>query len=223
MSLFFHYNTIVRSESLVVGFDIFNLKVIDAKGIDMDVKGEAILSLPIFILKNFGQRAYDRWFDALSPEAQGIFCSPIDKNEWFPLGQAISNPTIKICELFYNGSLKGAYDCGRFSAEYGLKGVYKVLVKLSSPEVLVKKAGGILTKYYRPSALSVIEHGKGYGILHLTEFPECDKYIEQRIAGWIARAVEICGVIHVNVAITKSLAKSDPYTEFRITWKTKAL
>jgi hypothetical protein len=189
----------------------------------MEVKGEAILSLPIFIINNFGQRAYDRWFEALSPEAQGVFRSSIDKNEWFPLGQAMSNPTIKICDLFYNGSLKGAYECGRFSAEYGLKGVYRVLVKMSSPTVLVKKASGILTGYYRPSALKVVEHGKGFGILHITEFPECDKYIEQRIAGWIARAVEICGVTKVGVAVTKSLTESDPYTEFRITWKNKPL
>ncbi|MFC1551256.1 hypothetical protein ACFL6P_01700 [Candidatus Latescibacterota bacterium] len=189
----------------------------------MDVKGEAILSLPIFILKRFGQRGYDKWFNALSPEAQGIYRSAIDKNEWFPLGQAMSNPTIKICEIFYNGSLKGAYDCGRFSAEYGLKGVYKVLVKMSSPEALIKKASGILSGYYHPSALEVVKHGKGSGILYITEFPECDKYIERRIAGWISRAVEICGVANVNVAIAHSLTESDPYTEFRVTWKNKPL
>ncbi len=193
------------------------------KGINMEVKGEAILSLPMFIIKRFGLRAYDKWFDALSPEAKGIYRSEIRKDEWFPLGQAMSNPTILICDLFYNGSSRGAYECGRFSAEYGLKGVYKVLVKLSSPEILMKKASGIITSYYRPSSLEVVKYEKGAGILHITEFPECDKYIERRIAGWISRAVEICGVTNVNVAIAQSLAESDPFTEYRVIWKLKPL
>jgi hypothetical protein len=189
----------------------------------MEVKGEAILSLPIFIIKQFGKRSYDKWFEALSPEAQGIYRSEIDKNEWFPLGQAMSNPTILICDLFFNGSPRGAFECGRFSAEYGLKGIYKVLVKLSSPEVLMKKASKIIKSYYRPSALEIVKFEKGGGILHITEFQECDKYIERRIAGWISRAVEICGVANVNVAIAKSIAEDDPYTEYRVTWKLKPL
>ena len=128
-------------------------------------------------------------------------------------------PTKKICELFYNRSLKGASECGRFSAEYGLKGIYKILVKLCSPEVLIKKANTILTSYYKPSKLEIAEQRKGYTVVHITHFPESDSYVEYRIAGWMERAIEICGCRNVNVNITSSLTNNDPYTEYKISWR----
>lgn len=183
------------------------------------VKGEAMLSIPLFIIKKYGNKAYNRWLNSLSPEAKKVYSSPIHKSDWYPLKEMIIEPTMKICELFYNNSLRGAWDCGRYSAEYGLKGVYKVLVKLSSPLVLIKKGSSILPTYYKPTELEVVEHGKDFAIVHIKKFPEIDKSIENRIAGWMERAVEVTGCKHVTVNITKSMADKAKYTEYKIYWK----
>ena len=131
------------------------------------------------------------------------------------------DPSQKACELFFNGSKRGAWGCGRYSAEYGLKGLYKVLVKLSSPQILIKKAGPIINSYYKPSSIEVADYGNNFVILHITEFPEMDKMIEYRMAGWMERALEICGCKHISIKINKSLTENDPYTEYLITWKTR--
>ena len=155
----------------------------------------------------------------LSPEAKNVYTYPIKKDEWFPLRQMMIEPTQLICDLFYNKSLKGASDCGRFSAEIGLKGISKLLVKLSNPKIIINKASTIMSTYYRPSKLEVQEYSDGNGIVHITQFPESDSYIEYRIAGWMERALEISGCRNVDVNITRTLTKDDPYTEYRITWK----
>ena len=186
---------------------------------EMKVKGEAMLSLPLFILKKHGKDKYNRWLDTLSPEARKVYGSPIHKSDWYSLKEMLADPTGKMCELFYNCSTRGAWDCGRYSAEYGLKGLYKVLVKLSSPQVLIKRATSIIRNYYRPTELEIVENDEGRIVVHITKFPDSDEFIENRIAGWMQRAVEITGCKHVSVKITQSLACHDKCTEYRISYK----
>ena len=185
----------------------------------MKVSGEAMLSIPIFVIKKFGRKAYNQWLDSISPEARKVYSNPISKSDWYPLKKMMIEPTKKICELFYNNSLRGGWDCGRYSAEYGLKGIYKILVKLRSPQVLIKKGSSILSNYYKPSDVEVLEQTKSHVIVRILKFPEITPCLEYRMAGWMERAVEISGCNHVSVDITKSLTKDDPYTEFNVRWK----
>ena len=187
----------------------------------MEVKGEVLLSIPLFILKKFGKKGYDQWFNTLPPSSKKIYQPPINKTDWFPLECALVEPTMLMCDMFFNKSLQGAWECGRYSAEYGLKGIYKVLVKMSSPQILIRKAGPILLNYYRSGKIEVSDVDSNHVIVRITEFPEMKKVIEYRIAGWMERALEICGCINVMVKIAKSLADHDSCTEYSITWKRK--
>jgi len=64
-----------------------------------------------------------------------------------------------------------------------------------------------------------MENEEGHIVVHVTRFPGSDEYIENRIAGWMQRAVEITGCKHVSVKITQSLARNDGCTEYRISYK----
>ena len=185
----------------------------------MEVKGEALQSLPLFIIKHHGRDAYSRWLNALPLETRRFFRGDIEKEEWYPLGPMMSDPTRILCKMFYIKSLRGAFESGRFSAEYGLKGVKRLLIKLSSPDLLIEKAGTILPSYYRPSAMAIIEHSHNQGIAHITEFPEMDPFIENRIAGWMSRALELSGCKNVRIMIPKSLTKGHAVTEFQVIWR----
>jgi len=185
----------------------------------MEVKGEAMISLPIFIIKKFGNKAFMKWLNELTPDARKVYSSPINKNQWFPIESMLTEPTIKICDIFYNGSMLGAWECGRFSAEYGLKGISRILAKLSSPEVLIKKAAMIFQNYYKPSELIIHDYSSEHVIVHITKFTGFNEYIENRIAGWMQRAIEISGCKHVTVKIPQSLTKHNPVTEYIIYWK----
>ena len=191
----------------------------DARETAMEVKGEVLLSIPMFILKKFGKKGYEQWVNTLTPHALKVYKNPIDKNDWFPLESTLVEPSFAMCDMFFNKSLQGAWECGRYSAEYGLKGIYKILAKLSSPQVLIKKAGPILLNYYRPSKIEITESDSSRLVMRITEFPEMHKIVEYRIAGWAERAIEICGGRNVTVNIRQSLANHDPYTEYVIRWK----
>jgi hypothetical protein len=182
------------------------------------VKGSAIETLPLFVKEKFGNGGYQKWFEALSPETQKTYQNKILTSAWYPLKQAFLEPTQKICELFYSGDLKGAWENGRYSAEKGLKGVYKMFIKIGSVHFLIKKASTILPTYYDPSHIDIIELKDKSAVLHITRFEEADVIIDNRIGGWVERALEINGCKAVDVKILKSLAKGDAVTELSATW-----
>jgi hypothetical protein len=184
----------------------------------MEVNGAAVLSLPLFIKAEHGEEAFQRWLDSLPEQARNVFSTPIFQSAWYPMKEILVEPTKKICELFYGGDLKGAWDCGRYSADHGLRGIYKIFVRLSSPEFLINKASIILPTYYRPSKMKVIENAKGHAIVRVIEFPEMDKVIELRMAGWMERALEISGCKDVHMKLICSLTEGAPYTEFEGSW-----
>ena len=184
----------------------------------MEVKGTAVESIPLFVKEKFGER-YEEWLNSLPPKSREIMTKPILAAIWYPLEEAFIIPTLKICELFYNGDLRGAWEAGRFSADFALRGIYKVFVKIGSPGFIIDRASAIFSNYYRPSKMEVVERGKNRAVLHITEFGKPHIVVEYRIAGWIERALEISGCKDLKITITKSLTRGDKYTEIVGEWR----
>jgi len=184
----------------------------------MEVKGTSVTSIPEFVKHVFGSR-YNEWIDSLSNGSRKIMNHTIFLSNWYSLQEAVIEPARKICDLFYDGRYKGAWEAGRFRADFALKGIYKFFIKLGSPEFLIKRASRIMPTYYKPSELSVHEMSSRRAKVHIIEFPEPNGFVELRIAGWIERALEISGCQDVDVKITCSLVKGDLYTEFAAEWK----
>jgi hypothetical protein len=183
----------------------------------MEIKGSAVKSIPDFIRKTQPDK-YQSWLEALPESSQKIFKGTILPSGWYPMRDAAVIPTEVMGRILFNDSGKGAWQCGRFSAETALNGIYRFFIKAASPFFIVDRAGKIFTTFYQPSFMEVTERGRDYVILHITRFDEPDPLIEFRIAGWIERAMEIHGFGFVEVKITKSMAKGDILTEMQVKW-----
>jgi hypothetical protein len=185
----------------------------------MTAKGTALYTIPHFIKNKFGEDALKKWLDSLSPGAKELFAGNIVPVSVYPLTEMFTDPTVKMCEMFYGGDFKKTSDLGRFSADYSLTGVYKFFVKLGSPQYIAKKASVILPTYYQPSTMETVETGDNHAIVRITQFPEIHEVIEYRILGWVQRAIEITGMQGVEAEITKSLSRHDSFTEYVAKWK----
>ncbi|MBN2440255.1 MAG: hypothetical protein JXJ04_02890 [Spirochaetales bacterium] len=185
----------------------------------MEVKGSVVKAIPEFIKNKFGEKECTDWIDSLSIEAKEVYSYMVIPSNWYPLQGILTEPLKKLCELFYNGNLKGAYEAGRYSAEIGLKGIYKAFIQLGSPQLVIKKSGSILPTFYRPSNIEISKNEKGKAILSITEFSEMDPIVEQRIIGWMDMALEICGCKNIHLQLTKSLTKGDSVSEITITYE----
>jgi hypothetical protein len=185
-----------------------------------EVKGAIIHSIPKSILDKFGQYGLKRWLELISPYARKVYSSEVDKEAWFPLQETLVKPMANIAQLFYDWDLKtAAWEFGRLSAEVRFHGVLKLLVKIPSPNSMINKAGEFMASYYRPCSISVPVSEAKFCLVRISKFPELEKTTEYRMCGWMQRALEISGCKGVTVDIVKSLANSQPVSEYELRWK----
>ncbi len=184
----------------------------------MEVKGTAVRSTPLFVRKQFGRR-FDEWIGSLSGKSAEIMKSKVETDLWYPLQEAFVEPTRKICNLFFKGDQRGAWELGRFSSDYALWGLYRLFVRIGSPGYMIKRASTIFSTYYRPSQMIAAETHPKSAVIHITLFPEPEELVELRIGGWMERALEISGCSGVQMKITRSLTRGDDLTEFVGEWR----
>lgn len=180
----------------------------------MNIKGTALKVIPKFIKDKFGKENFEKWLNSLDPEAKELYSGIILSSNWYSLDAMYLAPVQKMCDLFYNGDVKGALEAGAYDAENALSGMYKIFVRLGSPEFLIKRATVVFPTYYQGSAMDIISIGNGKAILRITKFGKMHKINNYTIKGWMVKALEISGSINPTVDVTKSIAEGDEYTEF---------
>ena len=113
----------------------------------MRMKGIAVKAVKEFIKKQFSDE-YDEWLKNLSEESKDIVMNAAT-GELYDIEDAIVKPTRIACRLFYSGDVRRcAWELGKFSAEYAAKGIYKILIRMKSPEYIVKKTTFMFSSYY---------------------------------------------------------------------------
>jgi hypothetical protein len=185
----------------------------------MRVKGTSLKATALFIKKKFGNDGYSRWLDSLSDETREIFSDTILSTTWYPMERGFIEPHQAAVDVFYGGDRMGVWKMGRHAAEFGLQGVYKMFVRLGSPNFLLKKTTRVFSTYYEPGEAIISDSGKDHATMKIINFPEKSGLVEIRIAGWVERAMEISGCSEVLVTIPHSVSKGDEFTEIVANWK----
>ena len=184
----------------------------------MEVKGAVVKTVIDFVKERFPEK-YKEWMNSLPEESAKIFKGFIKSAEWYPFETGMQIPTQKLGEVVFNGDLlKAAWESGRFSAEVTLQGVYKFFVMAAPPSIVIKRGSRILATFYQPTELIINDEGEGWAQLYITRFDELSDVIENRIGGWIEKALEVQGIADSSVTIPKSVARGDEMTELLIKW-----
>jgi hypothetical protein len=185
----------------------------------MKVKGTILLSIRDYVKENFPNR-FQEWVKKLPTESQTLYQKSILTTEWYDYYHGLIKPSEMLAELFFHNNIKkSAWEIGRYSAEIGLKGIYKVFVLIATPQFIMKRGSKILTSFYHPSALDTGEKREKGVDIFVTEFSEPSEIAEYRIAGWMERALEICGVKNITIEITESLVSGSDRTAYVVNWE----
>lgn len=106
---------------------------------------------------------------------------------------------------------------GKYSAEIGLKGVYKVFLLVASPQYLMKRATRTMETFYQPSEIAVTEQNGIYTV-SIKKFKGITEALEYRIAGWIAKALELCKCKNIQYKLNSQISKGDLTTAIEFRW-----
>lgn len=184
------------------------------------IKGSAVLSLPLFVKERFGEAAYQKWMDTLPEEAKNVFASQLIATEWYPIDSHFLAPTEKICEMFYNGDLKGAWEAGYANAEAAIAGPYKTFIRKGDPNFFIGTSGALFLKFmYDPSESHVVYNEKNRALYRATLLPRNHAILENRVAGFIECAMKHSDAKDIKVTIPKALSRGDQCTDWSMTWK----
>jgi hypothetical protein len=168
----------------------------------MEVKGTAVIAIRDYVKNNFPSE-YKKWLDALSNDSKEIFAGSIDSTKWYQVETAAMEPTMKISELFFsNNHQLGAWNSGRYSAEKALSGIYKIFVKASSPSYIIQRASRVFATYYQPCEMRVINTTSTGCVVEISKMEKKYDVIDNRIAGWIEKALEISGAKDIKLSFT---------------------
>lgn len=174
----------------------------------MEIKGSAVKFTLDFVKANFYD-SYNGWLEELPPVSRLILGEPIYATRWYQLMDAVIIPTQKVGDLFYNGNhTLAAREIGRFSSDAALKGMYKIFVRINTPQFLISRAANIFTTFYRPAEIKVLRASHKKVALQLGSFLPNEQLVIERIAGWIERTLNasVTGIDVEHVKASNTLS-----------------
>ncbi len=183
----------------------------------MLVKGAVIKPMLRFVKERYAG-LHDAWKSSLTDETRMVMEQGI-VTSWYPIGRAMIEPTEALCKLVDESDDEVAWELGRFSADFALRGIFRIFVRLGSPGFIVKRASHVFSTYYTNSVLRVADSGPRGATVTILEFPEPHRLVERRIGGFMERAVEISGARVVRSEVVSALSAGDERTEFLFTWR----
>lgn len=166
----------------------------------MQIKGTSVKSTHNFVKKRHADKE-QLWIDSLPEASQELMLYPVMATQWYPIMDGMIIPVQKIAELFYNNNEnKAAYEIGKYSAEEGLNGVYKIFVKMASPSFVLKRSPKIFNTYYTDVKFEITDSNSKMAKFKVTGFQEEHTQIFTRIDGWIEETLRIIGSKPIEVS-----------------------
>lgn len=182
----------------------------------IEVKGTGLISTRTYVKEKHPER-YNDWFNTLPSDCQLLYSGVISSSDWFDVEKYYYTPLKAIANMFFGGNeQKTAIEVGKFSADFGLKGVYKVFLLVASPQSLMKAAKRIISMYYRPVDAEISEVNKKSIILTTTKLHKSSEMLDYRTIGWCIKALELVNC--KNVTYQKTQGSNLQNFSVKFTW-----
>lgn len=166
----------------------------------MTIKGTSVKSTYNFVNKTHSAQE-QLWLDSLPETSRELMTSAVMSTQWYPIIDGMITPVQKIADLFYDGDEnRTAYEVGKFSAIEGLKGVYKIFVKMASPIFVLKRSPRIFNTYYSDVNFEILESDSNKAVFLVKGFKKVHESIFSRIDGWIEETLRIIGAKPIEVS-----------------------
>ena len=184
----------------------------------MKTKGSTVMTLVKFVTERFGNDGFETWVSSLPEETQGEIRF-ILASSWYPVQETLVLPFRRMCEMFFSGdTVGGAKTFGEYSAKHQLTGIYRLLLKIGSPNAMLSVASTSWRMFYSEGSLRVISNEKGRAVLRIQEVPIQDSLWAHGTAIWFERALEMAGAKNASVTVTQAATASGNEFEFTMEW-----
>lgn len=181
-------------------------------------KGYTVKGALAFVEKTYGKDSINRLIQSFEPPFSEILQSMIVPSKWYPFElQVRLYETID--SIFGNGDLQLCWAIGRFTAEYELSSIHRIVLKMGRPEQLMKLSGFMWGRYYSAGKLE-FEKGEGNtGVAMVKDFNPISKAFCTDLAGWMERTLELTGTRHCLVQHTACVLDGASECRYEGSWE----
>ncbi len=181
------------------------------------VKGTAVLSSLRYVRERFGEPALAGVLAALPPGDGTLLQGLVLASSWYPMG-SLGRFMQEAEKQLASQDPKLLQNMGRASCEEGLKGIYKIFLKVGSPGFTIDRAARVLSNYYDTGDLVVVEKAERHVAAELRGLEDSGRVFCERIYGWMQRMLELTGVRNLRAAHSSCVHRGDPACRFEGSW-----
>jgi hypothetical protein len=166
-----------------------------------------------------GEEAWNRLLTSIDEPHRRALSEPFASNVWYPV---VLWNRLMDAYLASAGGPK-VMELARFVAAEDLNFVFKMLLKMGSPEFVLKRVESIYQRYFDSGAMTASEAGPRHWRVMLDG--EADALAAPSavvcgfgVPGWLTEALIRTGASGVRVAHSRCRYKGAPRCEFVVTW-----
>jgi hypothetical protein len=181
------------------------------------IKGTALIDTIKAIKARAGEAELAKILQHLDGEAKTIFESPILPSAWYPLDAFVDFLEADIRETA-GGDREALIARSEKVIEAQLRGIYKIFIKLGSPEFVIKRISAVHSTYFKGIQIIPELEDSNRAVIKYVGFKSGHEIMAYVIVGFYRKALEICGAKQVAVNFTIPISAGGAYAEMIITW-----
>jgi hypothetical protein len=185
-------------------------------GVPIRIKGTSLLDAVEATRKREGEQRLAQIVASLLPTYRQVFENGIVPTGYYSLDAFVA---------FLEAGFRFGGDDERILikrteavAERQLTGIYRVFIKLGSPEVVIRRITTIHQTYFTGIGISV-ELRRGDARIRYTGFRKQHRLMEYVMIGFYQKALKICGARDVRVQMSIPMADDVEFCELHISWQ----
>ena len=186
-------------------------------------KGSLLIHSRDYVRKQHGERVWEKLVTDSSSEDREILQGILLRGGWYPIG-VINRLTDRLCVQHATGPAED--EMRRLSAHIAdsdLGTVYKMVIRMGSPEFLVKRTGSLWNRYFDVGDMTASEVGARHWrlTLHMEVGEDAAPsflYCGPGCPSWIEMGLRLTGAASAKVDHVGCRHDNGKYCTYDVTW-----
>jgi len=184
----------------------------------VEIKGVSLRATLAFLAERGGDAA--EALAKLPEDLRGALSKPVLASSYYPFEHLIALQDAVVRTL--GGDRRSLlFELGRFAARDAMTTVYKIFLKVGSPEFILGKSGRIVSTYLRGPVgrLELVEREKGHVRMTMERFPGGHADFCRRLDGFNTALLELSGAKEIRLVHASCCYTGGQICEWVAYWK----
>lgn len=183
----------------------------------LHIKGTAVLGTVDAICARAGKEELERILGHLDEQTREIFQGSISPSSWYSCDAFARFLEADIRETA-GGNEEELIRRSEAVIEKQLNGIYKIFVRLGSPEFVIRRIAAVHSTYFDGVQIIAEMKGPNSATLQYVGFSREHRILEFVIIGFFKKALEICGAKRVEARFSVPMEAGEKFCELSLVW-----